>query len=422
MTYDSYGNITPEGVAVYLKEKDIFTENVHLTVIDLHAVKESIEGFVNLIYHVYDENGNSVILKQILELPRYRMEDEKNDTVEHNEDGEEVDWTMDIGRMRSEIAVLIFWNTVCPGICPEIYHFDEANRIIVMEDLMALSLLRFELSRMVKHPHFPERIGTFFARNLFFSSNLHLTRYKKSEVERFFENPEYDRLSETVFETNIAISMKREMAAGTETIRKKIFKNPKIHAEFEHLRENFLTNKECLIHTDLHSSNIMINQDDVRIIDGEFGGFGPLAQDFGRLTASLTLNYISWFGDEKKSGPEKADFQLYLCDTIEALYHTFQREFKCLVVAYQEESYSLKNLDVDAYLIKQLQDALSYAGANITSRLSNRGICYDISRLPEGNRTLPSNLGMTVAEELLLNHESYTTIEEYTQFLKHLMK
>ena len=278
MTHDSYGNLTPEGVAAYLKEKDLFPEDAHLTVIDLHAVKESIEGFVNLIYHVYDDNGKSVILKQMLEFPRYRIEDEKNNTVEEDDAGEDGGWTLDLGRMRSEIAVLIFWNTVCPGICPEMYHFDEANRIIVMEDLMALSLLRFELSRMVKHPHFPEKIGTFFARNLFYSSNLHLTRYKKSEVERFFENPEYDALAPSVFEDNIAISMKREMAPGTETKRKELFDNPKIHAEISCLRENFLANKECLIHTDLHSSNIMINQDDVRIIDGEFGGLGLWAR------------------------------------------------------------------------------------------------------------------------------------------------
>lgn len=241
---------------------------------------------------------------------------------------------------------------------------------------------------------------------------------KKKIFSQIFENPEYDRLSETVFETNVAISMKREMAAGTETIRKQLFENPEIHAEFKRLKDNFLTNKECLIHTDLHSSNIMISQDDVRIIDGEFGGFGPLGQDFGRLTASLTLDYISWFGDPEKSAPEKSDFQAYLCATIEALYHAFQREFKKLIATYQQESYSLINLDVEAYLLKQLQDALSYTGANITSRLASRVICYDISRLPEAQQTLASNLALTVAEELLLNHENYTRIEEYTAALQ----
>lgn len=46
MTYDSYGNLTVAGVANYLKEKNIFPTDANLTVVDLHAVKESIEGFV----------------------------------------------------------------------------------------------------------------------------------------------------------------------------------------------------------------------------------------------------------------------------------------------------------------------------------------------------------------------------------------
>ncbi|MCG2729435.1 MAG: methylthioribose kinase, partial [Acetobacterium sp.] len=82
MTYDSYGNLTVAGVADYLKEKEIFSADANLTVVDLHAVKESIEGFVNLIYHVYDQSGKSVIMKQMLSMPRFRIEDEKNNTVE----------------------------------------------------------------------------------------------------------------------------------------------------------------------------------------------------------------------------------------------------------------------------------------------------------------------------------------------------
>lgn len=327
---------------------------------------------------------------------------------------------LDLGRMRSEISTLIFWNTVYPGICPEIYLFDEPNRIIVMEDLMELSLLRFDLCRMVKHTHFTEKIGKFFARNLFYSSNLHLTNYKKSEVERFFTNPEYTALEPFLFEENIGISMERDMIPGTDKKRKELVENPAIQAEFKRLHQKFLEDKECLIHTDLHSSNIMISQNDVRIIDGEFAGFGPLAQDFGRLTASFSLNYISWFGDNKKTSQEKTDFQAYLRDTIESLYQTFQQEFRQLVNTYREESYSLKTLDVDAYLIEQLQNALSYTGVNIMSRLANRGICYDLLRLPAENRLIPTLLGMDISRKLLLNHKNYKCIEDYTALLKNL--
>lgn len=417
MTYDSYGNLTVAGVANYLKEKNIFPTDANLTVVDLHAVKESIEGFVNLIYHVYDQSGKSVIMKQMLSMPRFRIEDEKNNTVEEADgDG----WTLDLGRMRSEIATLIFWNSVYPGISPEIYLFDEPNRIIVMEDLMDLSLLRFELCRMVKHGHFTAKIGAFFARNLFFSSNLHLTNYKKSEVERFFINPEYTALAPFLFRENIGVSWEREMIPGTDEKRALLVDNPQIQAEFKRLENKFLNDKECLIHTDLHSSNIMISFDDVRIIDGEFAGFGPLAQDFGRLTASLTLNYVSWFGDESRTTAEKNDFQAYLLTTITDLYTTFQDEFRQLVEAHRDESYSLKNLDVDAYLIDQLQNALSYTGVNVLSRLANRGICYDLLRLPEANRLVPSLLGLDISRELMQNQKKYTHIKEYTLLLKNL--
>ncbi|PKM58976.1 MAG: methylthioribose kinase [Firmicutes bacterium HGW-Firmicutes-4] len=418
MTYDSYGNLTVAGVADYLKEKKIFPAAANLTVVDLHAVKESIEGFVNLIYHVYDQSGKSVIMKQMLSMPRFRIEDEKNNTVEDQTDA---GWTLDLGRMRSEIATLIFWNSVYPGISPEIYLFDEPNRIIVMEDLMDLSLLRFELCRMVKHDHFTDKIGAFFARNLFFSSNLHLTNYKKSEVERFFVNPEYTALVPFLFHENIGVSWEREMIPGTAEKRTELVDNPQIKAEFKRLENKFMNDKECLIHTDLHSSNIMISATDVRIIDGEFAGFGPLAQDFGRLTASLTLNYISWFGDETRTAAEKADFQSYLLNTITELYTTFQKEFRQLVEAHREESYSLKTLAVDAYLIDQLQNALSYTGVNVMSRLANRGICYDFLRLPEANRLVPALLGMDIAKELMLNHRKYTRITDYTQLLKNLV-
>jgi 5-methylthioribose kinase len=90
------------------------------------------------------------------------------------------------------------------------------------------------------------------------------------------------------------------------------------------------------------------------------------------------------------------------------------------VEAHREESYSLKTLNVDAYLIDQLQNALSYTGINVMSRLANRGICYDFLRLPESNRLVPALLGMDISKELLQNHGNYTNITDYTQLLKKL--
>ncbi|MDO4287707.1 MAG: phosphotransferase [Eubacterium sp.] len=402
-------------VADYLKSKGIFKENAVLEVRDLHAVKESIDGFVNLIYHVKDENGKSVVLKQIVNLPRSRAEEE----AKYGESEDRGDWTLDIGRMRVEISVLIFWNSIARGICPDIYLFDEAQNVIVMEDLTDLSLLRYDLCRMKKNDLFAERMGRFFARNLFFSSDLHLTSYKRKALLSFFENPEYTALEAFLFERCVIVSNERTMPQATWAFRQQVIGNERVQDRVKALHRKFSESKECLIHTDLHASNIMVNADKVKIIDTEFAGFGPIAQDLGRLMASLCLNFISWIApDPEHTEGERAVFRGWVLDNLEALFNYFEEEFRLLVQKYQSESYSIRSLDVDAYLLEHLRDAVSYAALNAASRVSDRGLCHDIARLEPEDRIYPSLLVLKLASDLLEAPNKFKKISDLSDYLR----
>ena len=119
----------------YLIQKKIFPENALLNVIDLHEEIQNIEGYVNLIFAVRDLNTNcSVVVKQLLSYIRAFKEADGGDHPVLME------------RLRTEIAVLTFMGTLYEDIAPDIYLFDEAAGVIVMEDLMDLELLRFELT------------------------------------------------------------------------------------------------------------------------------------------------------------------------------------------------------------------------------------------------------------------------------------
>ena len=407
--------LTASQVADYLKSKGVFKENAVLEVRDLHAVKESIDGFVNLIYHVRDENGKSVVLKQIVNLPRSRTEEE----AKYGESEDRGDWTLDIGRMRVEISVLIFWNSIARGICPDIYLFDEAQNVIVMEDLTDLSLLRYDLCRMKKNDRFAEQVGRFFARNLFFSSDLHLTSYKRRKLLNFFANPEYTALETFLFERCVIVSNERTMPEATWAFRRRVIKNARVQERIERLHRKFSVSKECLIHTDLHASNIMVGADKVKIIDTEFAGFGPIAQDMGRLMASLCLNFISWLvPDKAHSEGERSIFRAWLLDALEALVGHFEAEFRRLVKKYRSESYAVRSLDVDAYLTEHLQDAVSYAALNAASRISDRGLCHDIARLAPEDRVYPSLLVLKLASDLLEAPEKYSKISDLSDYLR----
>ncbi len=240
-------------VALYLKEKNLYPQATALVVEDLHAIKESVEGYVNQIYRITGP-GRTMVLKKVQQLPVSRCDEVANGTA----DAHLKDWSLDMGRMRVEISVLIYWNEVYPGICPEIYLFDEPQGIIVMEDLTDLSLLRFDFTRLKKHPLLAQKLGTFMARNLFFSSDLYLTTFRRRELLSFFENPEYSALDPFLFEECVIVSDHRTMPAETWPQRLKVLKNPVAQGEIMRLRKLFLTSKECLIHTDLHASNIMV--------------------------------------------------------------------------------------------------------------------------------------------------------------------
>ena len=45
------------------------------------------------------------------------------------------------------------------------------------------------------------------------------------------------------------------------------------------MKTAYMTHAETLIHADLHTGSIMLNETDTRMIDPEFCYFGPMAYD-----------------------------------------------------------------------------------------------------------------------------------------------
>lgn len=404
--------LTTDRIESFVKEKEIFAPDAVLTIEDMRRIKESVEGYVNLIYRIREKDGRSVVLKQVMNIPYFRQLAEEN-----GEDlGETV--TMATERLRSEISVLIFWNTLFPGITPEIFLFEEERDIIIMEDLSDLGLLRYELCKMKRFPHVGERLGQFFARNLFFSSSLSLSDYKKSQMERTFYNPEYATLHDFIFNRCNIASLDHDIPEETLPLRRRLIADQKIQREIRRLGDKFMQDRECLIHTDLHSSNIMVDETKLCIIDTEFAGYGPLCQDIGRLLGSYLLNFFSWYGDNSVRDIDAAYFRAHLLATIENLFTHFDKEFRALCLYYEKNSYTLRNLDIDAYLNQQFQDAIASTAVNTVSRISGLGLSYDLERLPEADRLYPIFLILELTEVLLKNYQNFRTPAEWTHFLR----
>lgn len=181
-------------IKAHLIQKKIFPENALLNVIDLHEEIQNIEGYVNLIFAVRDLNTNcSVVVKQLLPYIRAFKEADGGDHPVLME------------RLRTEIAVLTFMGTLYEDIAPDIYLFDEAAGVIVMEDLMDLELLRFELTAGVTYPDVGKKMGIFLALLFFHTSDLLMTGRKLEGVKHFFYNDESKRLYDLLFVNNVLL-------------------------------------------------------------------------------------------------------------------------------------------------------------------------------------------------------------------------
>ena len=395
-------------IKAYLIQKKIFPENALLNVIDLHEEIQNIEGYVNLIFAVRDLNTNcSVVVKQLLPYIRAFKE----------ADGSDHPVLME--RLRTEIAVLTFMGTLYEDIAPDIYLFDEAAGVIVMEDLMDLELLRFELTAGVTYPDVGKKMGIFLALLFFHTSDLLMTGRKLEGVKHFFYNDESKRLYDLLFVNNVLLCAEKPLEPEAEETRQRILSNEKIRARVHALGYKYLNNDECLIHNDLHSSNIMVGPGKVKIIDTEFSGYGPKAIDIGRLTGSMIINYVSWLGYKALPEDKRLAMQAYDLDFMADMYHSFECTMEKLWAENQRVSYRLKVLSCQDVCDSIFQDALQYAVISLITRISSdMALTCDLKRIEKRELGFIQKRSLEIAEYTLLMTDTFHNIDEFNAFLR----
>lgn len=61
-------------------------------------------------------------------------------------------------------------------------------------------------------------------------------------------------------------------------------------------KAKFLTNRQALLHGDLHTGSCMVTRDTYYVIDSEFAFYGPMAFDVGKLIANVLLTFFALDG------------------------------------------------------------------------------------------------------------------------------
>ncbi len=403
-----YKELNRESVLNYLK--DIKKVMDYFGGDDLSAVEIG-DGTLNYVYKISSIKNpkKALILKQA--VPYLRCV------------GEE--FPLGRERMTYEIRALQKFYSIFPNFIPVVYYASEDMSLVVMEFLDNHIIMRKGLINRVIYENFSEHISTYMAAMLFYTSSLSLSSSEKRElIDKFNGNTELCKLTEDLVfsfpfmehETNDNENVKDNPDA------KKLFSDMEFKEKVLELKYKFMTQNDALLHGDLHTGSIMINENETYVIDPEFAFVGPFGFDVGALLANLVNNYI-----HHSIVTHDEMYQEWLLKIIKEFLEKFSEKF----LNFWQKTHN-SGLLVDGYLdditlqnyknkfIKNiLRDSVGYAGCKMARRVYGVAGVEEIRGIKDKTlRAKAEALALKIAREFVIKHEKIENADEILEIIK----
>ncbi len=305
----SYEPLTPGTVAARLGAVEALTSRLG-TDIGTWQADEVGDGNLNLVFIVTSPRG-AVIVKQA--LPYVRLVGDS--------------WPLPLNRAFFEYNTLVRQAARDPGSVPEIYHFDETQAIIAMEFLSPHVILRRKLIAGEKVSGLAETLGRFCARTAFRGSDLSMdTAEKKADVALYQGNDKLMAITESLVFTDPYFDAElNHHTEGLEPVVAMLRGDVKMKSDVQNMLLKFSSHAETLLHGDLHTGSVMCTDDQTKVIDPEFGFYGPFGFDLGMLISNFLMAYFSQPGH--RSDTDLEAYQAWILDVISDILRIFDGEF-----------------------------------------------------------------------------------------------
>ena len=366
------------------------------------------DGNLNLVYTVSSDAGD-IIVKQA--LPYVRLVGDS--------------WPLPLSRSFYEHEVLVRQAKRDPGSVPQIIYFNKVQAIIAMEMLLPHVILRKKLIAGEYVDGLAQRLGEFCARTAFRGSDLSLqTADKKSDTALFQGNLALMGITESlVFTEPYFAAEMNHHTDGLDPIVRILRSDVEMKTEAQRMLLKFTANTETLCHGDLHSGSVMCTDNETKVIDPEFGFYGPMGFDIGMLISNYLMAYFSQ--PSHRESDTLLEYQTWILKVIEGTCEAFQQEFKNLWnsertgILFPQSMFEDQGDSSEFALIGMLeqiwQDAVAISGIEMHRRvlsLAHNADFEEISDTKKRSQLEARNLMM--GRELILNSKTIKNVSELT--------
>ena len=403
--YKTYFLMQAPDVPDYVKNKvpDFFPAGADL------ASEEIGDGNLNYVFRVKDKvSGKTIIVKQAGAATRISK-----------------DMIISTDRGRIEAKILQIQAEMAPGLVPKVYLYDGVMCAIIMEDMIGHTMMRTGLLQHEIYPRFAEDISTFMARTLLLSTDVVLNHKEKKERVKGFINPDLCEITEDLVYTepyNDCRKRNNVFPPNAEFIRRELYEDKALHLEVAKLKFQFMNNAQALIHGDLHSGSIFINQDHTFIFDPEFAFYGPMGYDIGNIIANMLFAWCN--GDATiRSTAEKEKFCGWVLQTIQEIVDKFITKFRTVYKENVTDIMADTEGFLDYYLGEILADTAGVTGLELIRRTDGMANVKDITTISdEKKRTRAERIVITLAKDCIMHRSSFRCGQDYLDAIQRAVK
>ena len=183
-------------------------------------------------------------------------------------------------RIHIEMHALAYFGAIAPHLVPRVLHKDEAAFMMALVYKKGFITLREAHMQGQFTPEIYSKLGKFIG--------TLCTNIPPAKPLHFYENPVLKSITNTYVFT-IAF-MKHSDKTNPHKWFTPLPHSPQLLANVAFLKTLFNTSHTCLIHGDLHTGSVLVNEHDIAVIDAEFALFGPPSFDIGNVMAHLVMD------------------------------------------------------------------------------------------------------------------------------------
>lgn len=362
--------------------------------------KEIGDGNLNYVFRVWDKkSNNSVIIKQAGNTARISD-----------------DFKLSTDRNRIEAELLEFEGKLAPGLVPVVYKYDNIMSCCSMEDLSSYTIMRQALLQHKTFPCFAEHITTFLVNTLLLTSDVFLNHQVKKALLKSYINPELCEITEDLVYTEPYNDYKLRndvFPPNLEWVKKELYGDNDLKLEVAKLKFQFMTSAQALLHGDLHTGSIFVDENSTKVIDPEFAFYGPMGYDVGNIIANLIF---AWANAEATmlNEQERTTFKDWIEKSIAEIIDVFKVKFlKTWREGATEITAKVAGFD-EWYLKTVLCDTAAVAGLELCRRIVGMAHVKDITSIQDENtRQRAERICITIAKKYIKNRESYISGEHF---------